>query len=151
MRYRPIAGRDAAGLICIRARVRGVVRSAAELSRAGVTEQILVGWLGASHGGFVGVLAGELIGFCLAQNVSGQILGLAVSPLCERQRVGGVLLRRTELWLWTHGHRSIFVELSPEFANLAPFYQRYGWHTVSGSDEKTRLEKSRPNCSVSIR
>ena len=78
--------------------------------------------------GWVCVDGPDIVGFCNADSVGGEVLVLAVLPAYEGNGVGKRLLSEAVDWLRSHGTSRIWLAASPDPSTRAHgFYRSQGW------------------------
>lgn len=70
----------------------------------------------------------RVVGFCMADSKSAEILVIAVHPRFEKKAIGSTLLLQAQSWLFSLGHKEISLKTAPNPNFRAyGFYQHYGW------------------------
>ena len=115
-------------------------------SEYGITHASLAEALKGPERGWVCVEGTRIVGFIMAEPVSGEISVLAVRQEYEGRGVGARLLELACNWLFSTGHDELFLMTSPEPAFRAyGFYQALGWtptDEISHDDERFTLTRA---------
>lgn len=77
--------------------------------------------------------AGEIVGFvigCSEKRKLGHIITIDVVPSRQRERIGSLLLREIEGWLWKRGAEAIYLETPVDDAGAQGFYDKHGYFVL---------------------
>ncbi|HEX9940209.1 MAG TPA: GNAT family N-acetyltransferase [Longimicrobium sp.] len=120
---------DIESLFEVRARTRENPISREQLARMGITPASTAEALrSGDEKGWVCVDGANVIGFCGADGVGGEVLVLAVLPEYEGRGVGKRLLAHAVAWLRSRGFGRVWLAASPDPAVRAHgFYRAQGW------------------------
>ena len=120
---------DIESLFEVRARTRENPISREQLARMGITPASSAEALrSGDEKGWVCVDGQNVIGFCGAAGVGGEVLVLAVLPEYEGRGVGKRLLAHAVEWLRSRGCGRVWLAASPDPAVRAHgFYRSQGW------------------------
>jgi ribosomal protein S18 acetylase RimI-like enzyme len=134
--YRRAFPNDVEACIALRGRTRENAYSIEQLRAIGVTlETWRLGIADGSWPGYVGIINGELIGFCFGDRASGEITVLALSPQYERKGIGKALLNLMVEELRGFGFAKLFLGCSPNpDVRSHGFYRHLGWKPTGEID-----------------
>jgi GNAT superfamily N-acetyltransferase len=120
---------DIESLFDVRARTRENPISRGQLAAIGITPASTAEALrSGDEKGWVCVDGPNVIGFCGADGVGGEVLVLSVLPEYEGRGVGKRLLAHAVEWLRSRGFRRVWLAASPDPAVRAHgFYRAQGW------------------------
>ncbi len=89
---------------------------------------------------------GEVVGFSMGDLSNGEVQVVAVLPDYERRGIGKNLLAHVQSWLFSEGHKEIWLLANPDPSIRATgFYRKLGWHATGilrGDDEVLKLPLS---------
>ncbi|MEM6583041.1 MAG: GNAT family N-acetyltransferase [Pseudomonadota bacterium] len=77
--------------------------------------------------GWVGEVDSKVVGFAMGDNVTGELTVIAVRPEFEGMGIGTALLGKVENWLFTEGHRELWLLTTPD-----PDLRAYQLYTANG-------------------
>jgi len=129
MSIRPIIAVDIPALFSVRPRTRENALTLAELHALGITPESVTSWLQASTSGWLWETpGGEVVGFCMADRSTGELLVIALLPKYEGRGIGGQLMQHAESWLAQSGCNRAWLttDLDPSLRAYG-FYQQRGW------------------------
>lgn len=75
----------------------------------------------------------EIVGFvigCSEKRKLGHIITIDVVPRRQRERIGSLLLREVEAWLWNRGAKAIYLETPVDDAGAQGFYDGHGYFVL---------------------
>lgn len=126
--YRELQPTDMAAIFEVRIKTWHNPHGAEELLRLGITPESVIAMLHTSHRGWVAVDAGQVIGFVMGNQQTGEMWVIAVLPEYENRGVGRRLLTLVEDWLWSAGWKELWLTTDPdENFRAVGFYRRLGW------------------------
>ena len=83
--------------------------------------------------------SGEVVGFSMGDRSSGEVQVVAVHPEHEGSGIGKALLDEVKSWLFSSGHKEIWLGANPDPGIRAyGFYRKLGWRAtgkMKGYDE----------------
>jgi ribosomal protein S18 acetylase RimI-like enzyme len=126
---RPITHADIPALFRLRPRTRENALTMDELRALGITPDTVAGWLeGATKGWLWEASADEIVGFCMADRSTGELLVIALLPAYEGRGIGGQLMQHAEHWLAESGCSRAWLttDLDPSLRAYG-FYRHRGW------------------------
>ena len=129
MKIREITIADIPALFDIRPRTRENALTVDELRALGITPESVAGWLGSETRGWLcESLNGEVVGFCMGDRSTGELLVLALLPQYEGLGIGGKLIRCVENWLAGSGCKKAWLTTGlDENLRAYGFYRHLGW------------------------
>jgi ribosomal-protein-alanine N-acetyltransferase len=77
--------------------------------------------------------AGEVVGFVIGwiePQRLGHIITIDVTPHRQRQRIGSLLLKEIESWLWSRGASAVYLETPADDEGAKGFYSRHGYWII---------------------
>ena len=130
MNIRNITSADIPVLFDIRPRTRENALTIKQLHALGITPESVATWLEGSTSGWLCESAtGEVVGFCMADRSTGELLVIALLPAHEGQGIGGRLMQRAENWLAQSGCARAWLTTDLDQTLRAyGFYRRRGWN-----------------------
>jgi ribosomal protein S18 acetylase RimI-like enzyme len=129
VRFREISAADIPALFEVRTRTRENTLSLEELRALGITPASVAQWLlGSRKGWLCEVTGGRVVGFCMADSATGELLVIAVLPEHEGRGIGATLMRLAETWLSESGCAAAWLttDLDPGLRAYG-FYRHRGW------------------------
>jgi len=126
---REITLADIPALFLVRPRTRENALTVEELHALGITpESVATELAGATSGWLCEAVTGEVVGFCMADRSTGELLVIALLPEYEGQGIGGRLMQRAERWLTQAGCTRAWLttDLDPTLRAYG-FYRHRGW------------------------
>lgn len=129
MSIRPITFADIPALFCVRPRTRENALTIDELRDLGITPDSVATWLKGSTSGWLWETSnGEIVGFCMADRSTGELLVIALLPEYEGRGIGGQLMREVESWLAKSGCTRAWLTTDLDQSLRAyGFYRQRGW------------------------
>jgi ribosomal protein S18 acetylase RimI-like enzyme len=126
---RPIAAADIPALFDVRPRTRENALTLDELRALGITQESVLAWLEGSTSGWLSqTQTGDVVGFCMADRDSGELLVIALLPEYEGRGIGGQLMQRAEDWLARSGCTRAWLTTDVDQRLRAyGFYRHRGW------------------------
>ena len=129
----------------VRASTRENAITAERLERDyGITAASVAAGLRSHLKGWVCNDSEAIVGFAIGDVSNGEVQVVAVLPDFEAMGIGRELLTRVQAWLFSMGHRSIWLLANPDPTTRAyGFYRRLGWKatgSVKGEDEVLTLQ-----------
>ena len=147
MRYREMQREDVDEILRVRTLTRENALSMDELAARGITPESTRLLLGDDVKGWVCEEGGAILGFAMGDARSGEVLVLAVLPQHEGRGIGRELLGSTVDWLFSRGHRELWLLTNPDPAVRSHgFYRRLGWRPTGerrGEEEVLALRRDR--------
>lgn len=134
--YRKAVPEDTPGCIDLRGKTRENAFSVEELKAIGITPE---SWQSAiadeSLPGYVGLVDGELAGYCFGDRETGEIAVLALLPACEGKGIGKALLSLMVEEFKALGFKRLFLGCSSDpKVRSHGFYRRLGWKPTGEID-----------------
>lgn len=126
---RPITAADIPALFRVRPLTRENALTIDELRTLGITPESVATWLEGSTSGWLWeTSAGEVVGFCMADRSTGELLVIALLPEYENRGIGGKLMQEAENWLARSGCTRAWLttDLDPTLRAYG-FYRHRGW------------------------
>jgi ribosomal protein S18 acetylase RimI-like enzyme len=126
---REITTNDIPSLFYVRPRTRQNALTVDELQTLGITPASVAGWLESSTGGWLCEdLEKKVVGFCMADGSTGELLVIALLPEFEGQGIGGRLMQHAEEFLAASGNTKAWLTTDLDVSLRAyGFYRRRGW------------------------
>jgi GNAT superfamily N-acetyltransferase len=126
--YREIGVADIPSLFFVRTRTRENTYTLEQLHRLGITPASVEQRLATSFKGWLGAIAEQVVGFCIADAAAGELWVIAVLPDFERRGIGARLMSLAEQWLWQSGCSRAWLttDLDPSLRAYG-FYRHRGW------------------------
>jgi ribosomal protein S18 acetylase RimI-like enzyme len=129
MKIREITPADVPALFHVRPRTRENALTLDELRAKGITPESVPIWLaGSVRGWLCESTSSEVVGFCMADGSTGELLVIALLPAYEDLGIGGRLMQRAENWLAQSGCTTAWLktDLDPTLRAWG-FYRARGW------------------------
>ncbi|MEM1112450.1 MAG: GNAT family N-acetyltransferase [Pseudomonadota bacterium] len=94
----------------------------------GLTPDSLDEAMNGSARGWIGEVEGKAVGFAMGDGDTGELTVIAVRPEFEGLGIGTQLLHKVESWLFSRGHRELWLLTTPD-PNLRAYrlYVAKGW------------------------
>lgn len=129
MSIRPITPADIPALFYVRPRTRENALTLDELRALDITPDTVATWLqGSTRGWLWETSSGEVVGFCMADRSTGELLVIALLPAYEGQGIGGQLMHCAESWLARSGCTRAWLTTDLDQKLRAyGFYRHRGW------------------------
>lgn len=129
MSIREITAADIPALFDVRPRTRENALSLEELRSLGITPDSVKEWLEQSTKGWLWEEPDrQIVGFCMADGSTGELLVIALLPEHEGRGVGGQLMERAERFLAVSGVTTAWLTTDVDMSLRAyGFYRRRGW------------------------
>lgn len=143
MTLREITTSDIPTLFRIRVQTWHNSRGAEEMTRLGITPDSVTELLQTSHRGWIAEVDNQPVGFAMGDKVTGEMWVIAVLSAFENQRIGRALLTKVEQWLFTSGHKTIWLttDIDENFRAVG-FYRHLGWQDWKFADGDRFMRKS---------
>ena len=94
----------------------------------GVTQASLAAAMRSHVKGWLCEESGQVVGFSIGDQSSGEVLVVAVHPRHEGKGIGKAVLNEVKNWLFSLGHKEIWLGANPDPGIRATgFYQELGW------------------------
>lgn len=129
MHIREITAADIPALFHVRPRTRENAITIEQLRALGITPEGVAAWLaGSTRGWLCETPTREVVGFCMADRGTGELLVIALLPEYERRGIGGRLMQCVESWLARSGCDSAWLttDVDPTLRAYG-FYRHRGW------------------------
>jgi ribosomal protein S18 acetylase RimI-like enzyme len=126
---RPITAVDIPALFRLRPQTRENALTIDELRALGITPESVARWLDSSTRGWLWESeAQQIVGFCMADRGSGELLVIALLPEVEGRGIGGQLMQHAERCLAQSGCLEAWLttDLDPSLRAYG-FYRHRGW------------------------
>jgi ribosomal protein S18 acetylase RimI-like enzyme len=126
---REITSADIPALFDLRPRTRENALTIEELGALGITpESVATSLAGSTSGWLCEASTSEVVGFCMADSRTCELLVIALLPAYEGRGIGGRLMQRAESWLAQSGCISAWLttDLDPTLRAYG-FYRHRGW------------------------
>lgn len=135
--FRETLPSDVEDLFAVRARTRENPVSQEQLAELGITPVVIAEHIaGGRIKGWVCAHESGLVGFCIGDGQTGEVLVLAVLPEHENKGIGSKLLVHVVEWLRSIGFNTLWLAASPDAATRAHgFYRSHGWRPSGKTDE----------------
>ena len=129
MNIRQVTSADIPALFHVRTRTRENALTIEQLRALGITPKSVATWLtGSTSGWLCETATGEVVGFCMADRSTGELLVIALLPPHEGRGIGGRLMQRAEDWLTQSGcPRAWLTTDMDQTLRAYGFYRRRGW------------------------
>ena len=129
MSIRQIISADIPALFHVRPRTRENALTIDELRTLGITpESVATGLKGSTRGWLWETSASEVVGFCMADRSTGELLVIALLPEYEGRGIGGQLMQHAETWLSQSGCTRAWLTTDLDQTLRAyGFYRHRGW------------------------
>ena len=128
MNIREITSADIPALFHVRPRTRENALTIEELRALGITpESVATSLAGSTSGWLCEAANSEVVGFCMADRSTGELLVIALLPEYEGCGIGGKLMHRAESWLAQSGCTRAWLT-----TDLDPTLQAYGFYRHRG-------------------
>ena len=130
MNIRNITSADIPALFDVRPRTRENALTVEQLHDLGITPESVATWLEGSKSGWLCESAtGEVVGFCMADCSTGELLVIALLPTHEGRGFGGRLMQCAEDWLVHSGcSRAWLTTDLDQTLRAYGFYRHRGWN-----------------------
>lgn len=134
--YRKAIPTDATACIVLRGKTRENAFSAEQLQALGITsESWSAGIRDGSFPGYIGMVDGELGGYCFGDRTTGEIIVLALLPEYEGKGVGKTLLSLMIEEFKELGFKRLFLGCSADpKVRSHGFYRHLGWKSTGTVD-----------------
>ncbi|MCX8508151.1 MAG: GNAT family N-acetyltransferase [Rhodobacteraceae bacterium] len=145
---RPMTPQDVDATLAMRAQTRENAMSLAELeAEYGVTPETAAEALRTCQSGWLCERDGGVIGFCVGDRVTGEVVVLAILPDDEGRGLGKALLLRVHACLAAAGHRRAWLWANPDpEVRASGFYAHMGYlpqGTGPGGDLRLECDLAR--------
>jgi GNAT superfamily N-acetyltransferase len=145
MKIREIEKSDIKDILNIRVSTKENHFSMDDLAEVGVTPQSVSEWLDGSIKGWICEISGKPVGFTLGDGATAEMLVIAIYPGYEKLGIGKKLMIQIQDWLWSFGHKELWLWSNPDSTVRAHgFYRKLGWEPtgeINGNDEKLKLKR----------
>ena len=146
MIFREIKKSDINDILNIRVSTRENHFNLEDLADVGITPQSVSNWLDSSIKGWICKISNKAVGFTMGDSVTGEVLVIAIYPEQEKQGIGKKLMNLLQNWLFTFGHKELWLWSNPDNEVRAHgFYRRLGWQPtgeIKGNKKILKLQKS---------
>ncbi len=114
----------------------------------GITPQSIAHSLTVQTRGWLCEDDGNVVGVAMGNGSNGEIEVVAVLPDYEGQGVGGSLLKLAQDWLFSLGHKEIWLLANPDpDVRATGFYEHFGWQAtgvMEDDDQVLTLQRTPP-------
>lgn len=142
MNYREIQAEDLDTIFDVRVRTWHNPNGAEEMARMGITQKSVLELMRTSHRGWLAETDGEIIGFTMGDQTTGEMWVIAVLKHYENQGVGKALMKRVEEWLVTEGCGELWLTTdTDENLRAVGFYRHLGWEDWKIEDGDRFMKK----------
>ena len=145
MKIREVEKSDIKEILNIRVSTKENHFSMDDLAEVGVTPQSVSEWLDGSIKGWICEISGKPVGFTLGDGATAEMLVIAIYPEYEKLGIGKKLITQIQDWLWSFGHKELWLWSNPDSTVRAHgFYRKLGWEPtgeINGNDEKLKLKR----------
>lgn len=126
--YREIGVADIPSLFEVRTRTRENRFTMEELHDIGITPESAAQKLATSFKGWLCVVDGQVVAFCMADSAVGELWVIAALPAYEGLGIGSTLMGLAEQWLWKSGciRAWLTTDVDPSLRAYG-FYRHRGW------------------------
>ena len=131
LRYREMQKEDIAEVLRLRTLTRENALSEGELKALGITPESVAEELGGITRGWICESDHRILGFTIGSGKSGEMMVVAVLPEAEGMGIGRRLMSLVQNWLFSLGHRELWLMENPD-PNIRAysFYRKLGWEPV---------------------
>lgn len=144
MRFRQMGQKDVDEVLRVRTLTRENALTVDELAAMGITPESTRRILEGRARGWVSEEDGEIVGFSMGEAETGEVLVLAVLPEHEGRGIGRLLLELVQSWLFSLGHRELWLVANPDPSTRAyGFYRRLGWCPTGESRDDGQILRLR--------
>ncbi len=144
MQYREMKQQDIDEVLRVRISTRENSMTMEGLAALGITPQSVSRTLGENAKGWVCEESGKIVGFTMGDGTSSEMLVLAVLPEHEGHGIGRHLMELVQTWLFSKGHRELWLLENPDPSIRAyGFYRSLGWNPTGeyrNGEQVLRLE-----------
>ena len=144
---REITIQDVDALFEMRAETRENSMTKETLATLGITPASIAEGLQVNLKGWLYEDNGTVAGFTMGDAATGEMMVIAILPAYEGRGIGRQLMQKVESWLFSHGHKELWLTEHPD-PNLRSyhFYRHLNWKP-SGiiKNEHQVLKKKRPD------
>lgn len=129
MNIRKLTSADIPALFHVRPRTRENALTLQELRALGITPDSVARWLEQSTVGWASETSdGQIVGFCMADGGTGELLVIALLPEYEGSGIGGRLMQCAETFLAESGCKKAWLttDVDPSLRAYG-FYRHRGW------------------------
>lgn len=145
MQFREIKEKDIPELFTIRTKTRENTLSMDELAQHGITPSSIKEAISKDIKGWLCEIDAKIVGFVMGNKITGEMLVIALLPDYEGLGIGKQLLSIVENWLFSQGHKELWLTTSPNpKIRSNGFYKKLGWFAtgvMKGNDELFRKYK----------
>ena len=126
--YREITAADIPALFYVRTRTRENTYTLDQLRRLDITPESVGEKLTTSFRGWLCTVADQVVAFCMAERLTGELWVVAVLPQFEGRGIGKQLMNLAEQWLWASGCTRAWLTTDVDTTLRAyGFYRHRGW------------------------
>jgi len=147
MKFREITKSDIDDILNIRVSTIENHFSLEDLTQIGITPQSVSQWLDGSIKGWLCEISNKNVAFAMGDGATGEVLVIAINPGFEKQGIGKKLMILLQDWLWSFGHKELWLWSNPDAKVRAHgFYRSLGWQptgTIKKNNEVLKLYKDR--------
>ncbi len=146
MKFREITKSDIYDILNIRISTTENHFSMEDLAEIGITHQSVSQWLDGSIKGWLCEISNKSVAFAMGDSATGEVLVIAILPEYEMLGIGKKLMIQLQDWLWSSGHKELWLWSNPDDAVRAHgFYRKLGWQPtgeVKKNNEILKLYKA---------
>ncbi len=128
MIIREIKPEDIPSLFDIRIKTWHNSNGAEEMLQMGITHESVIKMMEKTHRGWLAEVDGDIVGFTIGNQVTGEMWVIAVLSEFENRGIGRSLMQKIEKWLFDKGADKLWLVTDPnEEFRAVGFYHRLGW------------------------
>ena len=128
MTIREIKPEDIPSLFDIRIKTWHNSNGAEEMLQMGITHESVIKMMEKTHRGWLAEVDGDIVGFTIGNQVTGEMWVIAVLNEFENRGIGRSLMQKIEKWLFDKGADKLWLVTDPnEEFRAVGFYHRLGW------------------------
>jgi ribosomal protein S18 acetylase RimI-like enzyme len=131
MIFREIEPADIPELFKVRISTRENRMTMDALAHMGITPESTIEALSVGVAGWLCEVTGKVVGFSMGDKNTGEMLVIAILPEYESRGIGKHLMELTQQWLFSNGHKEIWLLENPDpMVRAHGFYRKLGWVQV---------------------
>ncbi len=146
MKFREITKSDIDDILKIRVSTKENHFNMVDLAEIGITPQSVSQWLDGSIKGWLCEISNKSVAFAMGDSATGEVLVIAIHPGYEQRGIGKKLMIHLQDWLWSFGHKELWLWSNPDNTVRAHgFYRHLGWQPtgeIKKNNEVLKLYKN---------